>query len=226
MLGTSGAQSRLDVVSPRGLTPLVGREAEMAVLRERWAQTRDGLGQTVLLSGEAGIGKSRLVMALKEHVAGEPHTRWECRCSLYFQDSALYPLIDLSQRALQFGRDESPEAKLRKIEAVLQRYGLAQPETVALWATLLSVPLADPYPPLNLTPQRQKQQTLEAIVALLLALAAEQPMLFIVEDVHWLDPSTLEFLALLIDQGPTARLLTLLTCRPEFHAHWGFRAQD
>jgi predicted ATPase len=203
---------------------LVGRETEVAVLRERWAQARDGLGQMVVLSGEAGIGKSRLVMALKEQVADAPHTRWECRCSPYFQDSALYPLIDLSQRALQFGRDESPEAKLQKIAAGLGHYGLAQPETVALWAALLSVPLADPYPPLNLTPQRQKQKTFEAIVALLLALAAEQPMLFIVEDLHWIDPSTLEFLTLLIDQGPTARLLTLLTCRLEFHVPWGFRA--
>jgi TOMM system kinase/cyclase fusion protein len=224
ILGTSEAQSRLDVVSPRGLTPLVGRETEVTLLRERWAQARDGLGQVVLLSGEAGIGKSRLVMALKEYVAGEPHTRWECRCSPYFQDSALYPLIDRSQRALQFGQDESPETKLQKLEVALQRHGLARPETVALWAALLSIPLAAPYPPLNLTPQRQKQQTLEAIVALLLALAAEQPVLFIVEDAHWIDPSTLEFLNLLIDQGPTARLLTLLTCRPEFHASWGFRA--
>jgi predicted ATPase/class 3 adenylate cyclase len=223
VLGTSGAQSRLDVVSPHGFTPLVGRETEMAVLRERWAQARDGLGQTVLLSGEAGIGKSRLVMALKEHVAGAPHTRWECRCSPYFQDSTLYPLIDLAQRALQFGRDEGPAAKLQKIAAVLGHYGLAQPETVALWAALLSVPLTDLYPPLHLTPQRQKQQTLEAIVALLLALAAEQPVLFIVEDLHWIDPSTLEFLTLLLDQGPTGRMLTLLTCRPEFHAPWGFR---
>src|SRR4029434_7392943 len=109
VLGPSGAQSRLDVVSPRGLTPLVGREAEVALLRERWAQARDGLDQVVLLSGEAGIGKSRLVIALKEQVAGEPHTRWECRCSSYFQDSALYPLIDLAQRAWQLGRDEAPE---------------------------------------------------------------------------------------------------------------------
>src|SRR5205807_3134606 len=143
---------------------------------------------TVLLSGEAGIGKSRLVMALQEHVAGEPHTRWECRCSPYFQDSALYPIIDLAQRALQFGRDEVPEAKLQKIAVALERYGLAQPETVALWAALLSVPLTDLYPPLTLTPQRQKQKTLEAIVALLLALAAEQPVLFMVEDLHWIDP--------------------------------------
>jgi class 3 adenylate cyclase/predicted ATPase len=224
VLGTNEAQSRLDIVSPRGLTPLVGRETEVTLLRERWAQARDGLGQVVLLSGEAGIGKSRLVMALKEYVADEPHSRWECRCSPYFQDSALYPLIDRSQRTLQFGRDESPATKLQKLEAGLERYGLAQPETVALWAALLSVPLTDAYPPLNLTPQRQKQQTLEAMVALLLALAAEQPVLFIIEDVHWIDPSTLEFLTLLIDQGPTARLLTLLTCRPEFHTPWSFRA--
>jgi AAA ATPase domain len=154
VLGESEAQSRLDVVSPRGLTPLVGRETEVTVLRERWAQARDGLGQIVLLSGEAGIGKSRLVMALKEHVAGDAHTRWECRGSPYFRDGALYPVIDLSQQALQFGRDESPEAKLQKIEAALGRYGLAQPETMALWAALPSVPLADPYPPLTL--QRQK----------------------------------------------------------------------
>ena len=201
-----------------------GGKTDVAVLYERWTQARDGLGQLVLLSGEAGIGKSRLVMAVKELVAGESHSRWECRCSPYFQDSALYPLIDLAQRALQFGRDESAAAKLEKIVAVLERYGLAQPETVALWAALLSVPLADRAPLLNLTPQRQKQKTLEAIVALLLALAAEQPVLFIVEDIHWVDLSTLEFLTLLIDQGPAARILTLLTCRPEFHPPWGFRA--
>ena len=117
-----------------------------------------------------------------------------------------------------------PAAKFQKIEVALERYGLAQPDAVALWAALLSVPLVDRYPPLNLTPQRQKQQTLDAIMALLLALAAERPVLFMVEDVHWVDPSTLEFLTLLIDQGPSARILTLLTCRPEFHAPWGSRA--
>jgi class 3 adenylate cyclase/predicted ATPase len=224
VLSASGASSRLDIASTHGLTPLVGREHEVGVLCERWEQAKAGHGHVVLVRGEAGIGKSRLVMALKESVASEPHTRWECRCSPYFQDSALYPLIDLAQRALQFGRDEAPAVKLQKIAAVLERYSLAQPETVTLWATLLSVPLADRYPPLHLTPQRQKQQTLDAIVVLLRALAAEQPVLLIVEDLHWIDPSTLEWLTLLIDQGPTIRLLLLLTCRPEFPAPWGFRA--
>jgi hypothetical protein len=119
VFGGSAAQSRLEVASPRGLTPLVGRDSEVTLLLERWEQARQGHGQVVLLMGEGGIGKSRLVMAVKEHVAGEPHTRWECRCSPYFQDSALYPLIDLAQRALQFGRDESPASKLQKLAAVL-----------------------------------------------------------------------------------------------------------
>ena len=134
------------------------------------------------------------------------------------------PLSNCRSMPCSLAEMSLPVAKLQKIEAALARYGLAQPDTVALWAALLSVPLVERYPPLNLTPQRQKQKTLEAIVALLLAQAAEQPVLFIVEDVHWVDPSTLEFLTLLIDQGPAARILTLLICRPEFHAPWGCRA--
>jgi predicted ATPase len=167
----------------------------------------------VVLSGEAGIDKSRLVMAVKEQVAGGSHTRWECRCSPYLQGSALYPMIELAQRALPFGPDEAPAAKLQKIEAVLARYGLAQPDTVALWAALLSVPLTEAYPPLTLPPQRQKQKTLEAIVALLRALAAEQPVLFIVEDVHWVDPSRAEQgSSIKITSGSTARARAIHQC--------------
>jgi class 3 adenylate cyclase len=224
VLGTSGAQSRLDVVSPRGLTPLVGREAEVTLLRERWAQARDGLGQVVWLSGEAGIGKSRLVQVLHEHIAAEPHTRLEWRCSPYAQQSPLHPVLAHLHRLLHWRPDDTPAEKLYTLEDTLAAYGLARPEVVPLFAALLSLPLPERYPPLTLTPQRQKQKTLEALLAWLLAEATRQPVLFIVEDLHWVDPSTLEFLTLLIDQGPTARLLTLLTCRPEFHAPWGFRA--
>jgi class 3 adenylate cyclase/predicted ATPase len=224
VLGASGAQSRLDIVSPRGLTPLVGRETEVALLRERWAQARDGLGQVVLLSGEAGIGKSRLVQILQEHIAAEPHTRLEWRCSPYAQQSPLHPVIAHLHRLLRWRLDDTSTEKLHTLEETLAAYGLALPEVVPLFATLLLLPLPERYPPLTLTPQRQRQKILDALLAWLLTEATRQPVLLIVEDLHWIDPSTLELLTFLIDQGPTARLLTLLTCRPEFLSPWGFRA--
>jgi class 3 adenylate cyclase len=223
VVGESGVQSRLDVPSARGLTPLVGREAEVTLLLDRWAQVTDGLGQVVLLSGEAGIGKSRLVQVLKGHLAGEPYTLLECRCTPYHTNSALYPVIDLWQRMLRFETAETPADKLHKLEQMLTRYRLPLAETVPLFAALLSL-LEDRYPALALTPQRQKQQTLEALLALLVAYAAQEPLLLIVEDLHWVDPSTLEFLSLLVDQGPTARMLTLCTFRPQFHPPWPLRA--
>jgi predicted ATPase len=223
VLGESGAQSRLDVHSPRGLTPLVGREAEVTLLLDRWAQVKDGLGQVVLLSGEAGIGKSRLVQVLKDHLAGEPHTRLECRCSSYHINSALYPVIDLWQRVLRFETAEAPADKLHKLEHMLAQYHLPLAETVPLFAALLSLP-DDRYPALALTPQQQKQKTLEALLVLLMEHAAQKPLLLIVEDLHWVDPSTLEFLSLLVDQGPTARMLTLCTFRPQFPPPWPPRA--
>jgi predicted ATPase/class 3 adenylate cyclase len=223
VVGESGAQSRLDVPSPRGLTPLIGREAEVTLLLDRWAQVTDGLGQVVLLSGEAGIGKSRLAQVLKDHLAGEPHTRLECRCSPYHINSALYPVIDLWQRVLRFETAEAPADKLGKLEQMLAQSRLPLAETVPLFAALLSLP-ADRYPALALTPQQQKQQTLEALLALLVARAAQEPLLLIVEDLHWVDPSTLEFLSLLVDQGPTARMLTLCTFRPQFPSPWLPRA--
>jgi class 3 adenylate cyclase/predicted ATPase len=224
VLGTSGAQSRLDVVGPRGLTPLVGREAEVTLLRERWVQARDGLGQVVVLSGEAGIGKSRLVQVLQEHIAAEPHTRLEWRCSPYAQQSPLHPVIAHLHRLLHWRPDDTSAKKLHTLEETLAASGLALPEAVPLLASLLSLPLPERYPSLILSPQRQRQKTLEALLAWLLTEATRQPVLFVVEDLHWIDPSTLEFLILFLDQGPAARILTLLTCRPEFRSPWGFRA--
>jgi len=225
VLGESGAQSRLDIVTTRGLTPLVGREQEIGLLLERWNQVKDGQGQVVLLSGEAGIGKSRLVQVLKDHVAGEAHDRLECRSSPYYQHTALYPITDLLQRTLQWQQGETPDERLVKLEQMLRQYQLSLEEAVPLFATLLSLPLPeDRYPPLPWTPQRQRQKTLEVIMSMLLELAERQPVLFILEDLHWTDPTTLEWLTLLIEQVPTASLLTMLTCRPEFASPWGFRS--
>jgi class 3 adenylate cyclase/predicted ATPase len=225
VLGESGATTRLEVAQPRGLTPLVGREQEIGLLEERWAQVKSGHGHVVLLSGDAGIGKSRLVQMLKEHVAQEPHTRWECRSIEYYQNSALYPVIDLFQRILRFEAYETPGAKLAKLEQTLSQYRLPVEESVPLFTPMLSVPMAEHhYPPLNLSPQRQRQKTLETIVAILQEEAERHPVLFIVEDLHWTDPSTLDLLHLLIEQTPTTSILTVLTCRPTFQPSWSHRS--
>src|SRR5712691_4770377 len=226
VLYESTARSRLDVAGSTGLTPLVGREQEVALLLERWEQVKDGVGQVVLLSGEAGIGKSRLLQVLRAQVATDPQA-WltPCQCSPYHQNSALYPIIDLLERvALQFERDETPPQKLSKLEGFLVQYGLPLPETVPLFASLLSIPLGSSYASLNVSPEQQKQKTLQAILTILLRRAAQQPLLFVVEDLHWVDPSMLELLSLLVDQGPTARILTLFTFRPDFPPPWTGRS--
>jgi predicted ATPase/class 3 adenylate cyclase len=220
ILGESAAQSRLDAAGATGLTSLVGRDAEVALLLERWTQSQDGIGQVVLLRGEAGIGKSRLVEVLRERVRSAGATRIVFRCSPYYQHSALYPVIDHLQRFLQWQRDEAPEAKFDTLERVLRTYRLPLEDVLPLFAALLSVPLPERYSPLNLTPQRQRQKTHEALVAWLLEEAERQPVLTVWEDLHWADPSTLDVLSLLLDQVPTARMLTLLTCRPEFRPPW------
>jgi class 3 adenylate cyclase len=229
VLGESMARSRLDVVGSTGLTPLVGREQELRLLRERWAQVKDGLGQVVLLNGEAGIGKSRLVQVLKEHVASEPRA-WltPCQCLSYYQHSSLYPMIDLLERvALHFEREETSQQKLSKLEGFVVQYGLPLAEAVPLFAALLSLPLPTDYAPLTVSPEQQKQQTLHALLTIMLRIAAQQPVLFVMEDLHWIDPTTLEFLNLQVDQGPTARILALWTFRPDFSPPWtGALARD
>jgi TOMM system kinase/cyclase fusion protein len=226
VLYESMARSRLEAVSSTGWTPLVGREQELGLLLERWAQLKEGVGQVVLLSGEAGIGKSRLVQVLTEQVASEPQA-WltPCQCSPYHQNSALYPLIELLERVtLGFEREESPQHKLNKLEGFVVQYGLPLAEIVPLLAALLSLPLPADYAPLTMSPEQQKQQTLHALLMVLLRIAAQQPVLFVMEDLHWVDPTTLEFLTLLINQGPTARILALWTFRPDFSPPWTGRS--
>src|SRR4029453_14546907 len=225
ILDASGAQTRLDIAGARGLTPLVGRDPEVTMLVERWHQAKSGLGQAVVLSGEAGIGKSRLVLALHGRLAGEPPLDWECRCSPYHQHSALNPVIDLFHRLFQWHPDDAVEAKVEKLEQELHHSRLPLAESVPLLAKLLSLPLPDGrYPSLALTPQRQKRRILETVLSLLLERAEQQPVLVIFEDLHWIDHPTLEFLTLLMDQAPTSRVMVLLTCRPEFQPPWGSRA--
>jgi predicted ATPase len=220
----SEAQSRLDVALASGLTPFVGREHEIGLLRERWAQSKAWRGQVVVLSGEAGMGKSRLVQVLQEHLAGEGYTRLEGRCSPYAQQSPLYPVVEQVQRWLQWRQDDTPQVKLRKLEESLQAAGFVLEEVVPLFAALCALPLPEGYPPLNLAPQRHKQQMLAAILAWLLQEAQRQPVCLILEDLHWVDASTLELLNLLIDQVPLARLLVILTCRPDFTPPWAVRS--
>src|SRR5215471_8990272 len=168
VLGASGVRSRLEVAQTRGLTPLVGRESEVTLLQERWEQATSGQGQIVLLTGEAGIGKSRLVQVLKEQVAQEPHVRWECRSAEYSQNTALFPLVELFQRILQFETGDTPDEKCGKLEQMLRQYRLPLEESVQLFAPLLSPSIPeDTYPPLQLSPQRQRQKTLETLVAIL-----------------------------------------------------------
>jgi class 3 adenylate cyclase/predicted ATPase len=221
VLGASAAQSRLDAAAATGWTPLVGRESEVVLLLERWAESQAGLGQVVLLSGEGGIGKSRLVEVLRERVVGEGMPCLVLRCSPYHTHSALYPVIEHLLQVLSWGRDDTPAAKLDMLERTLQVHGLAPDETVPLVAALLSVPIpAGRYPAVVLTPQQLRQQTMDTLVAWLLADAERQAVLSIWEDLHWADPSTLELLGLIIDRAPTARMLTLGTARLEFRPPW------
>ena len=199
----------------------MGREEELALLHRRWEQVKDREGQVVLLSGEPGIGKSRLVRELRDRVEQDGAIRIEFRCSPYHQNSALYPVIEHLQRLLQWQKDDTPQIRTVKLQATLARYRFPQADTPALFAALLSLPHPADAPPLNLSPQRQKQKTEEALIAWLVEEAEQAPVYCAWEDLHWADPSTLELLGMLIDQTPTTRLFVLLTSRPEFTPPWG-----
>jgi class 3 adenylate cyclase/predicted ATPase len=204
---------------------LVGRDEEIGLLRRRWAQSKEGLGQVVLITGEAGIGKSSLVQVLRAQVAQDGRPCITFRCSPYHTNSALYPVITHLHHFLQVERDDAPNVKLAKLERGLAPYALPVAEMVPLLAALLAVPLPEGrYPALAVSPQQQRQQTLEALNAWLLAEAERQPTLVLWEDLHWADPTTLELLGLLVEQVPTAALLSVLTFRPEFVPSWPTRS--
>jgi class 3 adenylate cyclase len=207
--------------APARLPFLVGREEELGLLLRRWEQSKAGLGQVVLLSGEAGIGKTALVEMLRAHVTREGYTRMGFRGSPYHTHSALYPVIEHVKRVLRLDRDDPPETTLDKLERALQESRLPLAEVVPLLAALLAEPLSEGrYPALVLAPQRQRQQTLDALVAWLVEEAERRPVLAVYEDVHWADPSTLELLGMLVEQAPTAPMLHVLAFRPDFVPPW------
>ena len=221
----STARNRMDPLT-KGLTPIVGREQETNLLFERWQRINECIGQVVLLSGDAGIGKSRLVKVLEEHVAKDPQA-WltPCQCSAYHQNSAFYPVIDLLERfALQFEPGDDPADKLGRLEGFFVQYGFELSEVVPVFCDLLSVPLDHKYAPSTLSPEHQKNLIFETMLGVLLEIASRQPLLLVIEDLHWADPTTLEFLNLLVDQIATTRIFALFTFRPNFNPPWGARA--
>jgi predicted ATPase len=186
----------------------------------RWEQAKAGDGCVVLVSGEPGIGKSRIAQTVEDRLGAEPHTRLRYFCSPHHQDSALYPSITQLQRAAGFRREDTVEQRLDKLEAVLALGTNEVNEVAPLVAELLSIPTAGRYPPLDLSPQRRKEKTLRAKVAQVEGLAARQPVLMVFEDIHWSDPSTRELLDLTVDRVSTLRILVIITFRPEFTPPW------
>jgi predicted ATPase len=219
-------RNSIETAGPAGLTTLTGRDHEINLLKDRWEQAQEGMGQVLLLIGEPGLGKSRLVYTLKEHVLGQlvdgevdaPVIEW--RCSPHYQNTGLYPAIEFYERALAFGREEPPQTRFDRLLHRLVQYDLARPETVPLWASLLSLPTTDRFPPLSLSPARQREETFRAMLEWLHTRADRTPILFVVEDLHWIDASTLEFLGQFLAEGPHGSILTLLTFRPEFQTPW------
>jgi class 3 adenylate cyclase len=204
---------------------LVGRDEEVGLLLRRWEQSKDGLGQVVLISGEAGIGKSSLVTTVRHQVVQAGYTRLTFRCSPYHTNSALYPVIEHVQRVLQWQPGDTPATRLDKLERMLGGYCRPLEEVVPLYAALLSVPVPEGrYAALTLTPQQQRQQTQDALVGWLLEEAERHPTLAMWEDLHWADPSTLEILGSVLEQTPTVPMLHVLTYRPAFTPPWPVRS--
>ena len=224
VLGLLEASSDEVAAVPGPVRFLVGRNEEVGLLRRRWEQSKEGLGQVVLISGEAGIGKSTLVQALRAYVGREDATWITCHCSPYHTNSVLYPVIEHLQRALGWQMGDPAAAKLDKLEQGLRTSRLPLQEAVPLLAALLSVPCAERYALPVLTPQQQKQQTLDTLVAWMAEEAERQPVLAVWDDLHWADPTTLELLGLFVDQAPMVPMLHVLTFRPVFVPSWPTRS--
>jgi class 3 adenylate cyclase/tetratricopeptide (TPR) repeat protein len=218
-LGASSVDSRFEALHAGSLTSLVGREEESELLLRRWSKAKSGEGQVVLLSGEAGIGKSRLTAAFLQHLAGEPHTRLRYFCSPQRTDSTLYPIIRQIERAAGLTHDDSPQVKLDRLDAMLAQTSTSM-EDATLIAEMLSLPNAGRYPALELTAEQRKQRTLDALVYQMETLSRRNPVLMVFEDAQWIDSTSLESLGRAVEQIRTLRVLLIVTFRPEFEAPW------
>ncbi|QIO32290.2 ATP-binding protein [Bradyrhizobium sp. 1(2017)] len=216
------AESRFEALHPAVL-PLVGREEELARLEQAWRRARTGTGQVMLLAGEAGIGKSRLVAALQERIEREPHTCLRYFCSPHHQESALYPFIAQLQRAAGFEREDTPRSKLDKLQALLSPASPPDGD-VAIFAELLSIPPGNQYLPLFLTPQQKKERSFDALLRQLESLARRHPIIVVFEDTQWIDPSSRELLDRTVDRVASLPVLVLVTYRPEFQTVWTDRS--
>ena len=216
--------SRFEAATSHAMTPFVGREHETALLMDRWRDACDGEGQVVLLSGEAGIGKSRILAALRERIAAERHVTTRCQCSPHHIDDAFYPLANQVRYAAGLVSGEPPSTALGKLEAMVARSDL-KPEAVGpLLAALLSIPVEGRYAPTEMAPSELKERTIAALIALFVGLARDAPMLALLEDAHWIDPTSLEVFNRVIERLPDLRVLLVVTFRPDFAAPWAGRA--
>jgi class 3 adenylate cyclase/predicted ATPase len=220
VLRPSAVESRFEALRTVHLTPLVGRDDEIELLMRRWSRAKEGEGQIVLLAGEAGVGKSRMAAAISERLGSEPHRRLRYFCSPQHRESPLYPFITHLERAAGFTREDPPEVKLDKLDALLERSGESPAETAALFADLLEMAAESRYPPLPDDPQLRRELTFAAMLDQLGRLACQEPVLLIIEDVHWIDSTSLEVVSMMIEQVPRLPVLFVLTFRPEFTPPW------
>src|SRR5215467_6553463 len=220
VLGIGTVYSRFEALRAAPLTQLVGREEELDLLLRRWTQAKAGEGRVVHITGEPGIGKSRLTQALVDCLVGDRHTRVQCHCSPYHIDSALHPIISHLLRAAGIEHTDAGEERLAKLEALLERSNSRLSETVPLLAPLLSIPLGEGYTPIDLGPQRRKERTLAAVIDHIAGLATEQSVLAVFEDAHWIDPTSLELLSLIIERLARLPVLLIITARPDFSLPW------
>ena len=219
----SDVESRFEALRATRLTPLIGRGEELDLLLRRWREVAGGESRVVLISGEPGIGKSRLLAALEERLRDERCMRFRYFCSPYHQESPLHPIIAHLERTAGFKRGDPAADRLGKLQALLAT-GLMSDEDTSLLAGLLSIPTDGLLPNLNLSPQRRKERTFEALIGRLGALATERPVLMLVEDMHWADPSSRELFDLAIERLAASPMLLVMTFRPEFHSPWIGRA--